>query len=88
MLTGGVPGWSWLGLKPLLDDARLDALYINFLSGWELDLETAQLIRQHFRGPIYCDLHMKVRPCSRTGCARCGRCRTSREWCAASTSCR
>ena len=54
-LTGGVPSWSWLGLKPLLSD--LDALYINFISGFELDLETAQLIRQHFRGPIYCDLH-------------------------------
>ena len=57
-LTGGVPGWSWLGLKPLLNG--LDALYINFLSGWELDLETTQLLRQHFRGPIYCDLHMLV----------------------------
>ncbi len=54
-LTGGVPGWHWLGLKPLLAD--LDALYINLISGFELDLETAQLIRQHFRGPIYCDLH-------------------------------
>ncbi|MEO7822556.1 MAG: PfkB family carbohydrate kinase [Gemmatimonadaceae bacterium] len=54
-LTGGVPGWNWLGLKPLLSD--LDALYINLISGFELDLETAQLIRQHFRGPIYCDLH-------------------------------
>src|SRR4029078_2125420 len=54
-LSGGVPGWSWLGLKPLL--VNLDALYINLISGFELDLETAQLIRQHFRGPIYCDLH-------------------------------
>jgi hypothetical protein len=54
-LKGGVPGWSWLGLKPLL--AGLDALYINLISGFELDLETAQLIRQHFRGPIYCDIH-------------------------------
>jgi hypothetical protein len=54
-LTGGVPGWNWLGLKPLLAD--LDALYINLISGFELDLETAQLIRQHFRGPIYCDIH-------------------------------
>ena len=60
MLTGGIPGWSWLGLKPLIDSARLDALYVNFLSGWELDLETAQLLRQHFRGPIHCDLHMLV----------------------------
>jgi hypothetical protein len=60
VLTGGIPAWSWLALKPLLDDARLDALYVNFLSGWELDLETAQLVRQHFRGPIHCDLHMLV----------------------------
>ena len=59
-LTGGVPGWSWLGLKPVLESARLDALYINLLSGWELDLETMQFIRAHFRGPIYCDLHMLV----------------------------
>jgi hypothetical protein len=57
-LSGGVPGWSWLGLKPLLHD--LDALYVNFISGWELDLETARLLRQQFRGPIYCDLHMMV----------------------------
>ena len=55
ILHGGVPGWTWAGLAPLLRD--LDALYINFMSGWELDLETAQLVRQHFRGPIYGDLH-------------------------------
>ncbi|MDO8501973.1 MAG: carbohydrate kinase family protein [Gemmatimonadaceae bacterium] len=54
-LSGGVPGWSWRGLKPLL--AGLDALYINLISGFELDLETAQLIRAHFAGPIYCDMH-------------------------------
>ena len=59
-MTGAIPAWSWLGLKPLLDEARLDALYVNFLSGWELDLETAQLLRRYFRGPIHCDLHMKV----------------------------
>jgi hypothetical protein len=60
VLSGGVPGWSWLGLKPVLEAARLDALYVNFLSGWELDLETMQLIRAHVAGPIYCDLHMLV----------------------------
>jgi len=59
-LSGNIPGWSWVGLKPLLDDARLDALYINFLSGWELDLPTAQMVRHHFAGPIHGDLHMKV----------------------------
>ena len=58
VLSGGVPGWSWLGLKPLL--AGLDALYVNLISGFELDLETARLLRQHFRGPIYCDLHSLV----------------------------
>ncbi|MDQ6828309.1 MAG: carbohydrate kinase family protein [Gemmatimonadota bacterium] len=59
-LTGGVPGWTWPALQPLIAGLRLDALYVNFLSGWELDIETAQLLRQHFRGPIYCDLHMLV----------------------------
>ena len=54
-LSGGVPGWSWLGLKPLL--SGLDALYINLISGFELDLETVQLIRTHYDGPIYCDMH-------------------------------
>ena len=54
-LTGGIPGWSWAGLKPLL--RGMDALYINLITGLEIDLETAQLLRQHFRGPIYCDLH-------------------------------
>lgn len=53
--TGGVPGWSWSDLEPLLDG--LDALYVNFLSGIELDLEVATRLREHFSGPIYADLH-------------------------------
>lgn len=59
-LSGFVPGWTWPALRPLLATAKLDALYVNFLSGWELDLETAQAIRAEFHGPIYCDLHMLV----------------------------
>jgi hypothetical protein len=59
-LHGGVPGWVWVGLKPVLDAARLDALYINFLSGWELDLPTMLMLRSHFNGPIYADLHTLV----------------------------
>jgi sugar/nucleoside kinase (ribokinase family) len=55
VLSGGVPGWTWAGLQPLLHD--IDALYVNLISGFELDLPTAQLVRQHFRGPVYCDLH-------------------------------
>ena len=58
VLTGGVPTWSWLGLRPLI--TNLDALHVNLISGFELDLETAQLLRQHYRGPIYCDLHSLV----------------------------
>ena len=58
VLHGGVPGWTWQGLAPLVRD--LDALYVNFISGFELDLETAQLLRQHYRGPMYGDLHSLV----------------------------
>ena len=55
ILQGGVTAWTWAGLRPLLRD--LDALYINLISGFELELETLQLIRRHFHGPIYLDLH-------------------------------
>ena len=58
VLRGGVPGWTWIGLRPLLEG--LDALYVNLISGFELDLEVATLLRQHFRGPNYCDLHSLV----------------------------
>ena len=64
-LSGGVPPWNWLGLKPLLGD--LDALYINMISGFELELETAQLIRHHYLGPIYCDLHSLMLSVQPTG---------------------
>jgi hypothetical protein len=55
ILQGGVPPWTWAGLQPLLHD--LDALYINLISGFELDLETLQQIRRHYSGPIYLDMH-------------------------------
>ena len=35
----------------------LDAIYLNFISGFELALGTAQALRQGFHGPIYADLH-------------------------------
>jgi sugar/nucleoside kinase (ribokinase family) len=35
----------------------LDALYVNFISGYELSLETAQLLRRGFPRFIYADLH-------------------------------
>ncbi len=58
VLSGGIPGWSWIGLAPLVRD--LDAIYVNLISGFELDLPTAQLLRQNFKGAIYCDLHSIV----------------------------
>jgi sugar/nucleoside kinase (ribokinase family) len=53
-MRGGVPGWTWDELAPHLDG--LDALYVNFLSGWELDLATAKMLRG-FPGLVYADLH-------------------------------
>jgi pfkB family carbohydrate kinase len=54
-MSGGVPGWTWLELGPMVRD--LDAIYLNFISGFELALGTAQALRQGFAGPIYADLH-------------------------------
>ena len=54
-LTGGVPGWAWDELAPLVDIC--DALYVNFVSGFEMELETAEALRDDFAGPIYADLH-------------------------------
>ncbi len=57
-MSGGVPPWTFDELQPLLAAAELDALYVNFLSGREVDLPTMQRIREQFAGPIYVDLHM------------------------------
>lgn len=54
-MSGGVPGWTWPELGPMVRD--LDALYVNFISGFEMSLGTAQLLRHAFSGPIYADLH-------------------------------
>ena len=54
-MAGGVPGWTWDELGPMVRD--LDAIYLNFISGFELCLGTAQALRQGFQGPIYADLH-------------------------------
>jgi hypothetical protein len=67
VLSGGVPGWEWSALEPLLARARLDALYVNFLSGCEVDLATMQRVRAAFDGPIYSDLHMLLWRADATG---------------------
>jgi len=54
-LTGGVPPWTWPELAPLAD--LCDALYVNFISGFEMGLEVARALRSGYGGPTYADLH-------------------------------
>ena len=81
VLSGGVPGWTWAALKPLIDTGRLDAIYVNFLSGWELDLAAALELRRHFRGPMYADLHMLVMAVQPDGLRVPRPLSNVREWC-------
>jgi sugar/nucleoside kinase (ribokinase family) len=54
-LSGGVPPWSWPELAPIVE--LCDALYVNFISGFEMELDTAQALRRSYRGPTYADFH-------------------------------
>lgn len=54
-LTGGIPTWTWDELGPMV--LGLDALYVNFITGFEMQLPALQALRQAFGGPIYGDLH-------------------------------
>ena len=54
-MRGGVPPWTWPELGPMVRD--LDALYVNFISGFEMTLETARLLRRGFPRFLYADLH-------------------------------
>lgn len=58
ILSGGVPGWSWQELEPRL--YGLDALYVNLISGFELDSPVASRLRTALPGPVYADLHSLV----------------------------
>ncbi|MDR0788214.1 MAG: carbohydrate kinase family protein [Gemmatimonadota bacterium] len=53
-LSGGVCGWTFAELEPLLKD--VDAVYVNFISGFEMDITTAESIRTPGI-PVYADLH-------------------------------
>ena len=72
-LAGGVPPWLWAELGPLA--ATCDALYVNFVSGFEMELDTARSLRSVFPGPTYADLHSlflgadRKRPSHPTGVA-------------------
>ncbi len=54
-LEGGVPPWTWDELGPMV--LGLDAVYANFITGYECDLVTMQALRRAFPGPLYGDLH-------------------------------
>lgn len=54
-LLGGVPGWSAEELVPLVRSC--DALYVNFIAGWEMDLPAARAVKDATAGPVYCDIH-------------------------------
>ena len=54
-LSGGVPPWMWPELAPHVRGC--DALYVNFISGFEMELDTARALRAGYPGPTYADLH-------------------------------
>jgi hypothetical protein len=54
-MSGGVPPWTWSELGPMVLD--LDAVYVNFIAGFELGLGTAEALRRAFPGFLYADLH-------------------------------
>ena len=64
-LIGGVPPWLWAELGPLA--GTCDALYVNFISGFEMELDTARSLRSAFRGPTYADLHSLFLGVGRSG---------------------
>src|SRR5438094_623844 len=53
-MSGGVPPWSWPALGPMVRD--LDALYINFISGYEMTLESARFLRRGLHNFLYAAL--------------------------------
>jgi len=54
-MSGGVPAWTFAELEPILP--CLDALYINFISGFEFGLDVAKQVRAALDVPIWADLH-------------------------------
>ena len=56
-LTGGVGPWPWSELEPRLQG--LDALYVNLISGFELEPETAATLAERPE-PRYVDIHSLV----------------------------
>ena len=64
-LTGGVEAWTWEELAPRV--AGLDALYVNYVTGFEMGLEATERLRASFAGPLYSDLHSLFLGCPGAG---------------------
>ena len=64
-LTGGVPAWEWGELSAHL--GGLDALYVNYFSGFEVGLEATERLGMSFDGPLYADLHSLFLGCPGAG---------------------
>lgn len=56
-LSGGVSPWPGDDLLEAVEASCCDALYVNFISGFEMELATARRLRDAFGGPIHADLH-------------------------------
>jgi len=54
ILEGGVPSLRLEQVGPFLD---VDYILINFISGWDIELEALQKIRKKSQAKIYLDLH-------------------------------
>lgn len=77
-LSGGVPGWSREELVPIA--ASCDALYVNFIAGWEMDLPAARRLRDVVPGPVYADLHSLLLDVGPEGIRRPRRLEQGAEW--------
>jgi hypothetical protein len=64
-LVGGAPPWTWEEMEPLLQE--VDALYLNFITGFEMGVETARQFRERFPVPVYADLHSLFKGISSRG---------------------
>ena len=77
----------WPELAPVAD--LCDALYVNFISGFEMELPTARALRAGYAGPTYADLHSLFLGINAHGRARApGAPGVGATGCAASTACR
>jgi hypothetical protein len=76
--SGAVPPWTWDDLQPRVE--TVDAIYVNFITGRELDLDTAHALGDSFPGPLYADLHTLFAEISTSGIRYPRSLPTWREW--------